>query len=169
VKLGVVARAHGLRGELRIDADPTMHDAIRQGSCLRLATSAASGEFRVQQVRRAQGRLVLRLEGIDDRSVAEAWAGADVFVPRDALTANSDTYYDFELVGLEARSTSGASLGTVTEVIATGANDVIVIASGRGELLVPAIPGAVLEIDAGAGRVVVDERMAVHSDGERAP
>ena len=123
----------------------------------------------MQQVRRAQRRLLLRLEGIEDRSTAEAWAGADVLVARDALSAKADTYFDFELVGLEVRSSSGASLGTVTEVIATGANDVLVIAAGRRELLVPAIPGALLEVDAEGGRVVVDERMVVRDDEERVP
>ena len=167
MKLGVVARAHGLRGELRIDCDPSTHDAFSANSLLRLTTPAASREFRVQEARRAQRQLVLRLDGLSDRSGAEAWAGADVFVSRLALSAAADTYFDFELVGLEARSLDGAVLGTVTEVIATGANDVIVVESEDGELLIPAIAGAVSSVDPDAGCVVVDERMIVRDDVER--
>jgi 16S rRNA processing protein RimM len=105
--------------------------------------------------------LLLVLDGIGDRTTAQRWAGADVFVDRESLLRDADTYFDFELVGLEVVARDGAPLGRITEVIGTGANDVLVVDGERGEVLIPAITNAVLHVDIRAGRVTVDERVVV--------
>jgi 16S rRNA processing protein RimM len=143
-----------------------MRDTIVEKAGLRLEKLGASCEFRVQHVRRTPRGLVLALEGLTNRNDAETWAGAGVFAAREVLSGQADTYFDFELVGLEATDRTGNTLGTVTEVLATGANDVIVIASELGELLVPAVPSALVEIDPSSGRIVIDERTIVRDEKE---
>jgi len=166
VTLGVVTKAHGLRGELQVDIDASIRDQIRADSRVRLADAARSQEFRVAVVRTTRGGLLLKLDGIDDRSAAEKWARAEVLVDRDALLRGADAYFDFELVGLQAITRNGEILGTVSEVLATGANDVLVVVGEKGEILVPAVASAVLEIDIAAGRVLIDERAVVRQDDE---
>jgi 16S rRNA processing protein RimM len=165
VKLGVVGRPHGLRGELHVASDPSIPATLQPTVRLRLVTATDSRQFVVEQVRDAPRGLVLALDGVRDRSEAERWVGADVFISRESLSRNADSYFDFELVGLEAVNGEGTVLGRVSEVLATGANDVLVIAStGGGEILIPAITRALLGVDLEAGRLVVDERTAVRND-----
>ena len=121
-------------------------------------------EFRVDRAREDAHGLVVALEGLSDRTTAQRWAGSAVFVARGALSSEADTYFDFELVGLVMVNRAGEVLGTIAEVLETGANDVLVVESPHGELLVPGVPIAVLRIDTAAGRVVVDERMVVRDD-----
>jgi 16S rRNA processing protein RimM len=161
-----VTKAHGLRGELQVDIDASIRDQICADSRVRLADAARSQEFRIAAVRTTRGGLLLKLDGIDDRSAAEKWARAEVLVDRDALLRGADAYFDFELVGLQAITGNGEILGTVSEVLATGANDVLVVVGEKGEILVPAVASAVLEIDIAAGRVLIDERAVVRQDDE---
>ena len=166
VKLGVVTKAHGLRGELCIDSDPSTHDRTQRDARLLLVIGEHSQEFRVSAVRATRAGLLMKLDGVDDRSAAEAWVRADVFSDREALVRDAASYYDFELVGLEVFTDAGVRLGTISEVVATGANDVLVVAGDHGEILIPAIASALLEVDTVARRVRVDERTIVRQDDE---
>jgi len=64
-------------------------------------------------------------------------------------------YYLFQLVGLTAVTEEGRELGRVKEVLQTGANDVYVVDTPRGELLLPAIQDVVKDVELAAGRLVV--------------
>jgi len=165
-----VRRPHGLRGELHVSSDPSTRDAFLPTVRLRLVTSTDSREFVVEKVREASRGLVLTLDGVRDRTEAEHWAGAEVFISRESLARGADSYFDFELVGLEAIDSRGASLGRVSEVLATGANDVLVISAvSGGELLIPAVAGALLSVDLEAGKLIVDDRAVVRSDEPSVP
>lgn len=160
-----MGRPHGLRGELHVASDPSTRDTLRPTVRIRLVTATNSREFVVEQVRDAPRGLILALDGVRDRSEAARWVGAEVFISRESLSRSADSYFDFELVGLEAVNGQGRVLGKVSEVLATGANDVLVIATASGgELLIPAIAGALLGVELEAGRLVVDERTAVRND-----
>jgi 16S rRNA processing protein RimM len=118
---------------------------------------------------RALGRrMVWGIAALGDRTAAEAWAGAAVLVAKTALPATGeDEYFDFELLGAEVIDTAGAPIGTVRDLVATGANDVLVADGPRGEILIPLTRRAVVEIDRAGHRIVVDARAIVYgSDGE---
>ena len=157
----MATKPHGLRGEIYINSDPSTHEAIQPDSRIRLVRGEDSREFRVRGVRTARGGLLLSLDGVEDRDAAEHWAGAEVLVSREALLRDADTYFDFELVGLDVIARDGTALGRIAEVLGTGANDVLVVSGEHGELLIPAVTSAVLEVDTRAGRVTVDERVVV--------
>ena len=73
-----------------------------------------------------------------------------------ATELGEGVFYQHDIVGLQAVTTTGEALGRVTEVIATGSNDVYVITGDRGELLLPALEDVVHEIDLASGRIVVE-------------
>ena len=71
------------------------------------------------------------------------------------------SYYIFQLIGLECVTTTGLSLGRITEVLQTGANDVYVIKPPPGltdqaEILIPVLPHVVLEVDLERGQVLIE-------------
>ena len=158
VLLGRIVGVHGVRGELKLESytDPRMR--IFRYQPWQLGTG--SGVVQVAGCQgRAQGKgIVATLPGIDDRDAAAALVGSDIRVPRAALPpAAPGEYYWADLEGLEVVTMQGVPLGRVSHLVATGANDVLVIRDGVRERLVPFLPGQfVAEVDIQGGRVVVD-------------
>lgn len=158
VLLGRIVGVHGVRGELKLESytDPRMR--IFRYQPWQLGTG--SGVVQVAGCQgRAQGKgIVATLPGIDDRDAAAALVGSDIRVPRAALPpAAPGEYYWADLEGLEVVTMQGVPLGRVSHLVATGANDVLVIRDGVRERLVPFLPGQfVTEVDIQGGRVVVD-------------
>jgi 16S rRNA processing protein RimM len=112
---------------------------------------------RVERQRLHGDRVILKLAGIDDRTAAEAMRGALVRVPiEQAVELPPGSYFWHEIVGLRVQDTRGRALGTVAEVLATGSNDVYVVRSAEGELLLPAIKDVVRAIDREHGVMTVE-------------
>lgn len=107
---------------------------------------------------RMQGSVVVaKFDGVEDRDQAQALKGARVAVPRECFPAASrGEYYWVDLVGLEVLTTGGRSLGTVKDLVETGANDVLAVKGDR-ERLIPFVAGQfVKEVNLEEGRLVVD-------------
>ena len=170
VRVATVARAHGLRGQVVVDIDPTMAELVTPGLAVRLEkTSGGSCDSSVTSARALGRRMVWGLAALGDRTAAEAWAGAAVLVSKSALPATgADEYFDFELLGAEVLDTAGTQLGTVRELIVTGANDVLVADGPRGEILIPVTRRAIVEIDRAGRRIVVDSRALVYGNDGKA-
>ncbi len=96
---------------------------------------------------------VLQLEGVSDRSTAEALAGRYLEAPPTPLAP--DAYYWHQLIGLSVSDEAGAELGEVVEVFRAGENEVYRIEGPGGELLVPALRDVVRSIDLEGARMVV--------------
>ena len=119
-------------------------------------------EGRWQRVVLAEGKrhgkaVIARLEGIEDRDAAAELTGSDIGVDRDALPAPGDGhYYWADLEGLTVVRKDGTELGKVAYLMATGANDVLVV-DGAAERLIPFVPETViLDVDLAAGVIRVD-------------
>lgn len=157
VRIGRIDGAFGVRGWIRVtsDTEPASNILDYRPWLVRV------GDEWVIYVA-VEGRphlrgLVVRLEGLDDRDAAAALAGADIAVARSALPPLSRReFYWVDLVGAEVVTRDGASLGHVDHLMATGANDVLVVA-GERERLIPFVEDqVVLEVDLEAKRITVD-------------
>lgn len=155
--LGDFVGVHGLRGELKLRShtDPVGEILDYQPWLLRHRGS----ERQISGVKgRLQGKgLVVSVPGIDSREAAEAMVGAQLWVDRAALpAAGPGEYYWADLEGLDVFTVDGVALGKLDHMMATGANDVMVI-RGERERLVPFVqPDVVRSVDLRAGRVEVD-------------
>ena len=119
-------------------------------------------EGRWQRVVLAEGKrhgkaVIARLEGIEDRDAAAELTGSDIGVVRDALPDPGEGhYYWADLEGLTVVHEDGTELGRVAYLMATGANDVLVV-DGPHERLIPFVPEEViLDVDIAAGVIRVD-------------
>ena len=153
-----VGAAHGIKGEVRMTsftADPM--DVAKYSPLL-----ADDGRtFRILAARpagKSAATLIVRFDGIADRTAAEALNGLDLSVPRSALgKPDDDEFFHADLIGLSAVTPDGAPLGTVIAVQNYGAGDLIEIAPARGNtILVPFTRAAVPAVDLPGRRVVVD-------------
>lgn len=152
VRIGRVVRAVGLKGHLGVGGSD---GALGELEAVTLQRGDEAVTRRVLEAR-PQGRVwALRVEGIADRSAAEAQVGADVLADREALgDAGEDRHYWADLEGLPVVTVSGEAVGRVTGLLETGAVDVLVVTGERGERLVPLAP--YVEVDRAGGRIVVD-------------
>ncbi|MFQ5351599.1 MAG: ribosome maturation factor RimM [Candidatus Binatia bacterium] len=168
--MATVARAHGVRGELIVYADPSLRSVLHVGVEIRLATTPRYSAHRIIKSSPHNRGVRLLLDGIDSREHAQALTGVAVMVDRAALPELGDgEYYDFELIGNRVVTAEGEELGVITQVVATGANDVYVVKSDAGEILVPAASGAVLSIDRESHRVIVEATALEYSGSSRSP
>jgi 16S rRNA processing protein RimM len=133
-----------------------------------LATDpAALGPLTVGSVRWHLGRLLVRFDGLADRTRAEELAGALLLVDSAAVGTpeDPDEFNDHDLIGLVAVTVAGDRVGTVTDVLHHG-QDLLVISAagdagagagaGTGETLVPFVRAIVPDVDIAAGRLVLD-------------
>lgn len=157
IVIGRIGRVHGVQGWVRLHSYTDPRDALLSyGDCFLRST----GEWRAARFAdgRAQGRtLIARFDGVFDRDDAARLTGADIGVRRDDLPdAEAGRYYWADLEGLAVRQRDGRSLGEVSYLIATGANDVLVV-RGERETLIPFIMNdVILEVDLTAGVISVD-------------
>jgi 16S rRNA processing protein RimM len=149
VQVGRVGRPHGLEGAFVVE------DASEDPERFAVdATLLVGGEpAQVVESKRAGGRPVIRV----DRAVER---GAPIEVPRASLPEpEEDSYYAFQLVGLEVQEEGGGMLGRVTEVSSGPANDVLELDTG---LLLPLVDACVRKVDLDASRILVQPGFASH-------
>jgi 16S rRNA processing protein RimM len=142
VAVGRIGRPHGLDGSFVVEHPSANESLFEPGATLYVAGEPAAVAGR----KRSGGRLVLKL----DRPAAR---GAELTVVREQLPEPAeDSYYVFQLVGLDVLEEGGRRLGTVRDVAAGVANDVLELDSG---LALPMHEECVRKVDLSAGRIVV--------------
>jgi 16S rRNA processing protein RimM len=154
VVVGHVTKAHGIRGEVAVEVRSDNPDRFVDGA------SVYTHDGRSLTMERAHehgARMLVKFEGVDDRSAAEALRGQELVVPESWLPAlDEGEYWPFQLEGCMVETESGRSLGSITEVIANPANDLWVATDDVGEeTLVPAIRDVIVEVDIAGKRVLV--------------
>jgi 16S rRNA processing protein RimM len=175
VTVGRIGRPHGLRGEVRIEVrtdepDLRFHDASRLTVRAPRAGAPVPDSLTVATTRWHQGRLLVGFAEVPDRTAAEALRDCLLLVDVDPTARPDDPeeYYDHQLLGLavdalppglDGYDAPPQRVGTVTEVLHGGGQDVLVVRRDDGrEVMVPFVGALVPEVDVVAGRVVVADR-----------
>lgn len=156
VCLGVIVGPHGVRGLVRIRPFTEAPEAV---AAYGPVTDRATGRSFVLTVTGVvKGAVTARIEGIADRSGAEAMKGTELWVRRDALPATEDEeYYHHDMIGLRVEGMDGAGLGEVAGVQNHGAGDLLELRlADGGVVLVPFTRDCVPVVDIKGGRVVID-------------
>ena len=157
VILGRIVGLFGVRGWVKIHSYTEPREAL-----LDYRDWLLGREGTWQQVELVEGRqhgkgIVVRLQGIEDRDAAAELLGSEIGVDRDTLPEPEEgRYYWADLEGLTVENEDGTELGKVAYLMATGANDVLVV-DGPVERLIPFVPDTViLDVDLAAGVIRVD-------------
>jgi 16S rRNA processing protein RimM len=161
VLVGIVAKVHGLRGELAVEVrTDSPEERFAAGSVLRARRAgAADRTLTVDGSRPHSGRLLVRFREAPDRTAAEELRGVQLLLPTAELAApeDPDEFHAHQLEGLRAELADGTVLGTVREVVLGPGGDLLAIArEGRPDALVPFVAAIVPTIDLPGGRVVVE-------------
>lgn len=157
LQVGVITTTHGVRGEVKVF--PTTDDAARFKKLKQviLDTGKEKIELEIAGVKFFKNLVILKFKGIDDINDVEKYRKKSLYVTREnAVKLKKDEYFIADLIGLKVTSDEGEDLGTISDVLQTGANDVYVISKeGMDELLVPAIRDCVKNVDIKGGTMEI--------------
>jgi 16S rRNA processing protein RimM len=159
VVVGRIGRPHGIRGEVTVEVrTDSPEERFAPGSVL-VTEPARLGPLTVAAARWHSGRLLLLVEGVQDRTGAEAMRGAILSseVDDDQVAEDAEEFYDHQLRGLRVVTVQGAEVGVVEDVIHLPAQDLLSVRRvGGREVLVPFVQEIVPDIDVEGGRLLVD-------------
>ena len=152
IRVGQVVAAHGTEGAVKVRPLTDFDDRFARGSRLVLEGS----ERTVEWSKPATAGLVVKLQGIDNRTVADLFRGRYLEIGEEAVRpAGEGRFYHHQLIGLAVSTTSGRSMGRIEEILERPANDVWLSRDGAVEHLIPATRDAVVKVDLESGAVVV--------------
>ena len=151
IALAAVAGAHGIKGELRLKL---FSDSVL--SLSRYEKLHVGGvERRLLAIRDTGKTAVARLEGIDDRSAAEALRGSLIEVDRSALPPLEEgEYYHADLIGLAAVDRDGKAIGTVAAIENYGAGDLLEIEDQQGRRSLIPFKSGIADLE--GDRIILD-------------
>lgn len=145
LEAGKIVTTHGIRGEVKIMPYTDTPELLCEFD--RLFIGKDKAELYIERARVAKNMVIAKIEGIDTVEAAEKYRNKVLFMHRDDLELDEDTYFIQDLIDMEVRDAdSGFVYGKITDVLQNGANDVYVIKGDR-EYLVPAIPDVVISTD----------------------
>jgi 16S rRNA processing protein RimM len=153
--IGQVMKPHGVRGEMRVVPHTDLPERFGWLDTVYVG-EANPRPFVVEQTRWHKNWILIKLAGCDTRERAAALRGEFLLVPEDqAIPLQENEYFLFQLIGLAVATTAGKELGTLVEVIETGANNVFVVHGPQGEYLLPDIPDVIEQIEFQQGRMII--------------
>lgn len=154
-----IGRAHGIKGEVTVEVR-TDEPELRLGPGAVLLTDPAStGPLTIETGRVHSGRLLLRFEGVRDRTAAEALRNTLLIaeVDPEELPEEEDEYYDHQLMDLDVVTRDGVEVGRITEISHLPSQDLFIVERPDGsEVMIPFVESIVTEIDLAEQRAVID-------------
>ena len=158
LRVGVISSTHGIRGEVKVY--PTTDDPERFLDLdeVILDTGREHKILEIEGVKFFKNQVILKFKGYDNINDIEKYLKKDLLVDREhAVELGENENFIADLIDMEVVTDEGKVLGTLTDVIETGANDVYAVKTPEGkEILLPAIRDCILDV------YVDEKRMTVH-------
>ena len=157
LQIGVITTTHGVRGEVKVF--PTTDDVMRFKKLKQviLDTGKEQIELEIAGARFFKNLVILKFKGIDNINDVEQYRQKSLYVTREnAVPLGENEYFIADLIGLKVVSDEGEELGTLSDVLQTGANDVYVVSKeNTPDLLIPAIRDCIRQVDIESGTMQV--------------
>ena len=157
LQVGIITSTHGVRGEVKVY--PTTDDPrrFRRLKEVVLDTGKEKMNLEIGGVKFFKQFVILKFKGLDNINDIEKYRQKSLYVTRkNAVRLQRDEYFIADLIGLKVQDEDGKELGTVKDVIETGANDVYEVEMADGKsLLLPAIKQCILNVDVENGTMQV--------------
>ena len=157
--IGQVLRPQGIKGQVKVRPDTDDPERFLDLETVYLKKGEAYEPVTVDEVSVREDGVYLRLANAQTRDAAEKQRNWMLYVDRaHAVELGEDETFICDLIGCKAVDTQGNELGTVTDVLQPGGNDVYVIKTPKGEMLLPALKHVIPTVDVKKGEIVVDEK-----------
>ena len=149
LRVGVISSTHGIAGEVKVFPTTDDNNRFKKLKQVFLDTGKEYLELEVERVRFFKNMVIVKFKGINNINDIEKYKGKDLLVTREnAVPLEEDEYFIYDIMGAQVVDEEGKEIGTLVEVLATGANDVYVVKTPQGkEILMPVIDECILDID----------------------
>ena len=139
IYLGKITGAHGIKGWLKIQSFSSPPENILNYPSWIINNQGEEDFYSIEQGRKQNKKIVVKLENIDDRNTAESLINSKILILRSDLPKlSNENYYWSDLVGLSVLNSEETVIGKIESLIETGANDVMVIITLKDErILIP--------------------------------
>ena len=155
IKVGKIVNTHGIKGCIK--CLPMSDDMERFEELEYIYTEKDNVKRKIKDVWYMKGMVYLTLENIDDMTTAESFKNTFISIFEDQLNElPKDSYYIFDLEGMEVYSTDKEYLGKINIIYQTGANDVYEIVNKNKTFLIPAVKDVVKEVN------IKDKKMVIN-------
>lgn len=157
LKVGVVTSVHGIKGEVKVF--PTTDDSRRFKKLKQvyLDTGKEMLPLEIEGVKFFKQMVIVKFKGYENPDDVMKFRQKELWIDRkDAVRLSKDEYFIADLIDMEVCDEEGTLIGTLKDVISTGANDVYAVETPEGkEVLFPAIKQCVLNVDTEARKMTV--------------
>lgn len=149
LRVGVISSTHGIKGEVKVYPTTDNLERFRSLKQVFLNTGKDYIELEIEGVKFFKQQAILKFKGFDNINDIEKYKGRDLLVTREnAVKLEEGEYFIYDLIGSKVVTEEGDTLGELTEVMTTGANDVYIVKTPDGkEILLPYISECILDID----------------------
>ncbi len=156
--VGVVARAHGLKGQVIVNSESDFPDErFKPGAELFVSRAGKIETLTLTTVRFHRDRPVIGVQGVEDVNAASRLAGLELRIPADRLAPLPEgSYYRHDLVGCRVERGTGELVGTVRAVEGDAGGSRLVIKTASGDVLVPLVVEICRTIDTAGKRIVIE-------------
>lgn len=163
LRIGVITRPHGVRGEVKVYPTTDYPERFEEVDHVIIRTKNGDIHADIENVKYFKNLAIVKFSCFDAPEQIQSIAGADIMITRDqAQPLEEGEYYIADLIGCsvyadeESQNLAGKKLGTLTDVLQTGANDVYVVeTAGKEQLLFPVIPDCIKSVDIENNQIVV--------------
>jgi 16S rRNA processing protein RimM len=157
--VGRIVAAHGLHGELKVALLTDSPERFRVMRTLFVfgGGSEETEPHQIESLRRMDRQILIKLRGVDDRNAAESLKGRFLGIPQDQRKPlPDDSFYPDQLIGLSAETEKGIRIGTVKDVLAYPAQNLLAVDCDGREVLIPMVKEIIKKVDLTSGKVVID-------------
>ena len=153
ITVGRVLAPWGVSGKVKVYPETDFPERFAPGAVVYVDKKPLS----VESAEPHRGRMIIKFSSVDTIDEAGKLRGKTLEIEhRQLQPLPADSYYHFQLIGLEEWTVQGEILGEITEIIATGSNDNYVVRNARGEILIPAIADVVKSVDIERGVMTIE-------------
>lgn len=157
VAMGYIKGVFGIKGWLKIAANTEYSDSLLDYPEWHLVKDDKTISVTLEAGKVVNGELQVKFEGINDRDLAFSLRGYTIEIPREAFApTEEDEYYWTDLVGMTVVNKDHTVLGKVSNLMETGANDVLMIDGEHGQILIPFVSQYIETVDTGSKTITAD-------------
>ncbi|NLK65308.1 MAG: 16S rRNA processing protein RimM [Tissierellia bacterium] len=155
IKVGKIVNTHGVRGYVK--CMPMTDDLERFEELKYVYTEKDNTKRTIDDVWYQKGMVYLKLRNIDDMDTAESLKDTYISILEDQLRElPQDTYYLFDLEGMDVYSSDGEHIGIISEIYQTAANDVYEVKNNNSSFLIPAIKDVVKSVNVRDKKMIIN-------------
>jgi 16S rRNA processing protein RimM len=158
IAVAYIKGPRGYKGELAAGFYRRDSSSIKRDLVITISKDDESRDLKVDYVKKLRNGIGIKLIGIDDEAAAEYWRGGEISVELEKLESLSEKeYYHFQLEGADVQKTDGTRIGKVVRIDGSAGNDLLIVRSIDGEIMIPFVKEIVRSVDIDNKKIVVKE------------